>query len=175
MHYRPLGPADAIAEFVDNSIQACTDSSCNIEINIVLNYDQPNYFIIKDNGKGMVMSDIDSFATYSNDHSSRLPCELNSAEKSMFGVGAKQGGSYIGNCIHMISCAAVDATVVREIVLDKEELDRRASAGQDVMLSVTSIILYFVDTSTLILAVSISKISVQQNFSETHSFALSTR
>eukprot|EP01038_Epipyxis_sp_PR26KG_P014495 gene14495-19457_t len=108
--------ADAVAEFVDNSIQACKKVHVElpsmvpkIDISFHLNLrkssDIPNVLAIMDNGCGMNSEGIKDFATFSLDQATRN----NSAEEgdttfiSKFGVGAKQAGFFLGHSIKIIT------------------------------------------------------------------------
>eukprot|EP01038_Epipyxis_sp_PR26KG_P014494 gene14494-19456_t len=103
-----LRVADAVAEFVDNSIQACgkVQDVSAIDISFHLNFQKTSVLAtILDNGCGMNSNGIKDFATFSLDQATRN----NSAEEgdttfiSKFGVGAKQAGFFLGHSIKIIT------------------------------------------------------------------------
>ena len=102
--------ADATAEFIDNSIQACKDNSIDedrkIDVGIYLKTlsvsSNGGYAVIIDNGEGMSEENLKNFAIYSLDQDTRnRPCEgqedfARTSFISKFGVGAKQAGFFLG-------------------------------------------------------------------------------
>ena len=100
--------ADATAEFIDNSIQACKnnipDENRVIDVGVYLKTVKSSrrsegYAVIIDNGKGMNERDLREFATYSLDQETRgnRPSERQGDSFiSKFGVGAKQAGFFLG-------------------------------------------------------------------------------
>lgn len=103
------GPADALAEFVDNSIQYHSDRPCEISISLQLagRYSTgSSYIVISDNGRGMTVSAIKAFATFALDQRARdLTPSVGDTGRfiSKFGVGAKQAGFYLGKNINIFT------------------------------------------------------------------------
>ena len=133
---------DALAEFVDNSIQACRDNlhSRNIHVTVDLNYydDSPSFITIVDDGKGMTTSDIKTFATYAWAQEARgleaAPI-YNTSSISKFGVGAKEAGFFLGDRIHLLSKPRLSDGVhdkVLDFALDETEIKQRSDSTQDV-------------------------------------------
>ena len=122
-------PSHAIAEFIDNSIQA-TDandhgSKRNVDVSFYLDAQKPNsglsYIAITDNGCGMDTDKITKFATFALSQKDRG--HVVESGKSMigkFGVGAKQAGFYLGDRISVITKSKGD-TNVNEFTLDTAE------------------------------------------------------
>jgi hypothetical protein len=86
----------------------------------------------------MTEKELEMFAIYSYDQESRGVSELelpsyasNSSNISMFGVGSKQAGFYLGNRMHVISKSALQESVL-EMVLDEEIMQQRDSRGETV-------------------------------------------
>lgn len=129
---------DAIAEYIDNSIQACTDEiSRNIRICMFLTSSSPQgYFLILDNGTGMNVQTIQEFATYSLDQASRnqAPSADNKSFIGKFGVGAKQAGFYLGTRIKLFTrpLEYQDTSIALSFCLDSEELHHRYSNKESV-------------------------------------------
>lgn len=112
--------ADALAEFVDNAIQACCGVKPTREIKIGLYFaaGASNYAAIFDNGCGMDVQKLQEFATYSLDQDTRNNNirPLGSEESiSMFGVGAKQAGFYLGSRIKVITKSENNQVMVFEL------------------------------------------------------------
>ncbi len=86
----------AIAEFVDNSLQATNDrQERKISIHAMIDKkdNKHSYLLIADNGKGMGEREIRHFATLALDQKSReIQFEEEKSMISKFGVGAKQAG-----------------------------------------------------------------------------------
>ena len=119
-------PADGLAEFIDNSIQACRDHASERSIKIGLYLDESTesgtgYLTICDNGCGMNADDLTNFATYSYDRKSRGLIECNETSISKFGVGAKQAGFYLGERLRIVTKCR-DDDKVRELILDGNTL-----------------------------------------------------
>ena len=129
--------ADALAEFIDNSIQACQSQpeARRIQLGLDLNYngDEESCISILDNGEGMDLETLSDFAVYSLDKESRglMPSNENSSNISKFGVGAKQAGFYLGNRIHVLTSVA-DSSDILELILDKNAIEQRFHNNEDV-------------------------------------------
>jgi hypothetical protein len=125
--------SDAVAEFVDNSIQACreVDHRREISISFVFVGDTGGFVVVSDNGYGMDEACLNEYATYALDQETRgLQGKINDPSYiSKFGVGAKQAGFYLGSRIRVVTKSA-DSDKVRELVLDNVELKRRFTAGE---------------------------------------------
>ena len=125
--------SDAVAEFVDNSIQACkeVDHRREISISFIFVGDTVGFVVVSDNGYGMDDACLNDYATYALDQETRgLQGNTNDPSYiSKFGVGAKQAGFYLGNRIRVVTKTA-DSDQVRELVLDNGELKRRFTAGE---------------------------------------------
>jgi hypothetical protein len=113
------GPVDAIAEFVDNSIQACmNEESCKISCQLFIpsaKVSSDSYLVVLDNGKGMDLSGIREFATYSRTQAKRGHAPLAGTMFGKmfigkFGVGAKQAGFYLGDSITVLSKSMLDSS-----------------------------------------------------------------
>ena len=101
--------ADATAELIDNSIQACSlntaDIQRNVHLGIYLKRSGHGILACLDNGRGMNEQGIKEFATYSLDqetrgnHPTAVADNLRASFISKFGVGAKQAGFFLGKSI----------------------------------------------------------------------------
>ena len=126
-------PVDAIAEFVDNSIQACNgNDQRKIQISFFLN-NQPGketgFVTILDNGVGMDINTIKEFATYGLDRRTRGIFETHSAALGKFGVGAKQAGFYLGDRIRLLTkCKGDDQ--VKEFLLDSKTMKEKFEGNE---------------------------------------------
>ncbi|RZK32765.1 MAG: hypothetical protein EOO63_00245, partial [Hymenobacter sp.] len=129
-----VGPADALAEFVDNSIQhgIGSDRSININVHLSSNDTTSSYIVISDNGSGMTADDIKAFATFALDRRTRQILPSNPGEGtsiSKFGVGAKQAGFYLGSNIAILTkTRSVDHVLT--FVMDEEEFEQRHQGKQ---------------------------------------------
>lgn len=133
---------DAIAEYIDNSIQACSmnDSTRNIEICLFLGGRtiSPSFLVVLDDGTGMDIRTIKEFATYSLDQESRnlQPQDHDSTFIGKFGVGAKQAGFYLGNRIKLFTKPkhenTADSIVLYSFCLDGELLQSKYDHQQAV-------------------------------------------
>lgn len=127
-----LGPSDALAEFIDNSIQACrgVEPSRNITINLfqATSKQAPGFVVITDNGCGMDVKRIKEFATFSLDQETRnnIAKENDKSFIGKFGVGAKQAGFYLGTRIKLLTRNTTGKNILT-FTLDSEELQRRYS------------------------------------------------
>lgn len=142
-NFRRIG--DALAELIDNSIEACSaELSTYVRVSLHLNTkEQSGYVVVYDNGKGMNKQELIYFATHSMDHEARdvvnklqgreatLRNDSNRRFISKFGVGAKQAGFHLGDCIRVItkrkvsgstSTEAIPLDEVREATFDAKEL-----------------------------------------------------
>lgn len=122
-----LGVSDALAEFVDNSLQAmhssrgeCATMSKRL-IDIKVFFDE-NSITIADNGEGMDKEKIREFATFALEQDMRESTGRDFISK--FGVGAKQAGFYIGDKISIIT--RKHNGKILEFVIDEARLDRRS-------------------------------------------------
>lgn len=119
--------SDALAEFIDNSIQACKKvennnikSSININCYLTDNiyasnsvnttshfYLNRSFLVISDSGCGMTENELKNFAKYSFDHESRgiKSNDINERNNylSKFGVGAKESGFFLGDRLRVIT------------------------------------------------------------------------
>ncbi len=134
-----LRVADAMAEFIDNSIQACKDSPVQRQINLrlhLLNVKQaPSFIVMMDNGCGMNRANIQDFATYSLDRATRSLTEDVASQSfiSKFGVGAKQAGFFLGDRIRILTKTASE-DVVREFTLDNLDFEERYRNQEEVFV-----------------------------------------
>eukprot|EP00903_Cladosiphon_okamuranus_P018047 g16608.t1 len=94
----------AVAELIDNSIQATTDNSGprTVEVEVELGGKGGSFLIVRDNGKGMNASDLKDFATYfltqenrgvSGPQGSSTPAFVQSSPSSPSKANVTQGGS----------------------------------------------------------------------------------
>jgi hypothetical protein len=102
-----VDPVDAIAEFIDNSIDACTSEqsckiSCHAFIPTTAASQQHSYLAVLDNGTGM---DIDGICNFLVLRRHEL---TDGTTLGKFGVGAKQAGFYLGNSITVLSKPIMD-------------------------------------------------------------------
>jgi len=83
----------------------------------------------------MGLSEIQQFATYSLDQEARGKCPdaRNTSMISRYGVGAKQGGFYLGDDIRIITTKD-KGTGVLEFNLNEEEFNRRNVANEEVVV-----------------------------------------
>lgn len=130
--------SDALAEFIDNAIQATSRPSLpitfrSIQIKIFLSL---GYIVISDNGCGMDLSDLQVFATYSLDQEDRLqqPKPGDTSFISKFGVGAKEAGFYLANRIRIISNKSLSSGLVYDYCMDEGDYQRRQREGHRVFV-----------------------------------------
>ena len=129
--------ADALAEFIDNSIQACQGQKDirKIDLGLDLNFhgDAESYISILDNGEGMNAKTLADFAVYGLDKESRglNPSSEIASNISKFGVGAKQAGFYLGTRIHVLTTTSGSSKIL-ELILDKNEIEERSYNDEDV-------------------------------------------
>ena len=135
----------AIAEFIDNSIEATQKmqeeafSSMErkervVSVDCIMSKSPAkfSYVVICDNGPGLCEDSIIKFATYAFSKAARGeagPAE-GSASIGKFGVGAKQSGFWLGDRIHIITKSLHDVPVgqedcVSEFAFDEETLRER--------------------------------------------------
>jgi hypothetical protein len=126
---------DALAEFVDNSIQACRDVRSKKKISITF-FEEPNtkasssFLMICDNGQGLNPTEIQQFATFSLDQETRglAPSETDiqrdTSYISKFGVGSKQAGFYLGDRITLLTKKA-NKPEIHKFSLDRSKLNSR--------------------------------------------------
>jgi hypothetical protein len=126
--------ADGLAEFIDNSIQACKDvkPARNIGISFFL-VGEGGYLLMTDNGCGMCLDNLKAFATFSLDRETRglRAGEADHSSISKFGVGAKQAGFFLGNRLR-VSTKMANSNIVLDFAQDEEKFSARYEAGQDV-------------------------------------------
>ena len=125
---------DAVAEFVDNSIEACNGKvEQNIHVSFFINDQRKKgtgFLTIFDNGVGMTDENLKDFATYALDKKSRGINETHSAAIGKFGVGAKEAGFSLGNRIRILT-KCEDTNLVTEFSLDKKAFQRRYENNED--------------------------------------------
>ena len=122
--------SEALAEFIDNSIQATnsTDKSRNIEVRLHVDQMKENYIIISDDGCGMNVKKIRDFATYALSQRDRgNHVEEGKSMIGKYGVGAKNAGFYLGDCISIVTKTREDEHI-KEFKLDKKVLDMKNRA-----------------------------------------------
>ena len=133
-------PSHALAEFVDNSIQATNANddgiSRDVDVSFYIDAQRPDselsYVTITDNGCGMDVEKIQNFATFALSQKDRG--HIVESGKSMigkFGVGAKQAGFYLGDRISIIT-KVCDSEYVHEFTLDKKDFEEKAERGDQV-------------------------------------------
>jgi hypothetical protein len=130
-----IGPVDALAEFVDNSIQACRDVRSEKRISVTF-FEEPStktsssFLMVCDNGQGLNPSEIQQFATFSLDQETRgvAPSETDlqrdTSYISKFGVGSKQAGFYLGDRITLLTKKA-NKPEIHKFSLDRSKLNSR--------------------------------------------------
>lgn len=127
-----IGPSDALAEFIDNSIQACRGVKDHRKIKITLFISTrsafPSFMVIMDNGCGMEVKTIKEFATFSLDQETRnnVAQENDKSFIGKFGVGAKQAGFYLGTRIKLFTKTNNESNMLT-FSLDSDDLQRRYS------------------------------------------------
>ena len=128
---------DAVAEFIDNAIQACNDNlvSRTIIVYFFLGAGGVGYMCISDDGDGMNVPGVECLSTYGLDQKTRNLVNTGAVSISKFGVGAKQAGFYLGERIHIITKQAGVPTVL-ETILDEKEFDARYANNEDVYCGV---------------------------------------
>ncbi|XP_068438024.1 structural maintenance of chromosomes flexible hinge domain-containing protein 1 isoform X2 [Clinocottus analis] len=137
----------ALAELIDNSLSATAKNTGMRTIEIRMVFDETlakPTVIILDNGCGMTSKQLKNWAVYRLSKFSRKDEEyvrpgpvrrsLNS-DISFFGVGGKQAVFYIGNSTRIIT-KSVGSQDVHELVLSKEEFERKEREKEDVYSSV---------------------------------------
>ena len=126
---------DALAQFVDNSVQACRENAMRREISIrfIFAGSVGSFVIISDNGCGMDKDCLTEYATYGLDPETRGYRAEDGDQSfiSKFGVGAKQAGFFLGDRIRVVTKTAESPTVL-ELVLDRGEFDQRFKSGEEV-------------------------------------------
>lgn len=127
---------DGLAEFVDNSIQACREKKVLRDIHIEFFLRQytantPSFLCIADNGCGMNQDELKAFATFSLDRKTRgFGDERDPSGISKFGVGAKQAGFFLGDRLRVITKNSKSKDIL-ELVMDRKEFDRRWKNNED--------------------------------------------
>jgi hypothetical protein len=136
-----LGPVDAIAELVDNSIQACMDEesckiSCHLFVPTGTSCQQHSYLVLLDNGKGMNINDIREFATFSRSQEIRKQSPTTGTTSGRmfigkFGVGAKQAGFFLGDSITVLSKPKTDESrkILRFCLNEKPDVTSSTTAA----------------------------------------------
>ncbi len=100
--------------------------------------------MISDNGTGMNTQQITQFATYSLDQESRGNApSTNSCDISLYGVGAKQGGFYLGDRLHIFTKNAKDERIL-EFCLDEGEIEAKFRRGEEVRQNVYWLLQYLI-------------------------------
>jgi hypothetical protein len=127
MLMRSVGVPDAIAEFIDNSLQATQNNveRRTIQISFDLNfYSGSSYLTICDNGRGMSESEIMRFARYCDQKEYEDDSSQNPTNISKFGVGSKEAGFYLADRLHVLTkCQESDEVI--ELVLDESEMEEK--------------------------------------------------
>ena len=125
--YRTVGVPDAIAEFIDNSLQATQHNSERRTIRIYLDlnfYSGSSYLAICDNGRGMNERDIMRFARYCDPKEYEDDAAQNPTNISRFGVGSKEAGFFLGDRLHVLTKSQeLDEAI--ELVLDESEMEEK--------------------------------------------------
>ena len=140
---------DAIAEFVDNSIQACSnlgirqERTVKGEVQIALflepgHNDKRAFLVVADNGIGMNEGGIREFAKYANDHPVRGMNQVGRGAIGRFGVGATQASAYLGDRYRLVS-KTLDDNNVYEFVSDADEMKKKEEAKESVYKNVISV------------------------------------
>lgn len=133
--------SDALAEFIDNSMEACKINKNNewkigihFDISTELDY---GYCVISDNGGGMTFEKLRQFAVYSLDQNTKKLTSLSQEEGnfiSMYGVGAKEAGFYLGQRLRVVT-RAVNSNQIMELTLDKEIFEEKFQRNENVFES----------------------------------------
>ncbi|XP_068566073.1 structural maintenance of chromosomes flexible hinge domain-containing protein 1 isoform X2 [Cebidichthys violaceus] len=144
----------ALAELIDNSLSATAKNTGSRTIEIRMVFDETlgkPAVVVLDNGCGMSSKQLQNWAVYRLSKFSRktvtvggkqegyvrpdpVPRSLNS-DISYFGVGGKQAVFYIGNSTRMIT-KPLGSPDVHELVLSKEEFERRERDKEEIYSSV---------------------------------------
>lgn len=126
-----LGPEDAIAEFIDNSIQACRGVTPSRNIGVYffsrgVMGSNNNFLVIADNGCGMTVNGLREFATFSLDQETRhnVADPNDKSFISKFGVGVKQAGFFLGDRITVLTKTKQSNTLLRFSMDDGEFAER---------------------------------------------------
>jgi HSP90 family molecular chaperone len=122
-----VGVSDAIAEFIDNSLQATQHNPerRTIQIYFDLNfYSGSSYLTICDNGRGMSEREIMRFAKYCDPKEYETDASRNPTNISRFGVGSKEAGFYLGDRLHVLT-KSQELDDVIELVLDESEMEEK--------------------------------------------------
>jgi hypothetical protein len=129
----------AMAEFIDNSIQACKDTiKPEIDIHFFSNKvymtgeHETGYLMIADNGCGMTIKDMQSFATYSRGVEERgvKTSDRNSQFLSLYGVGAKNAAFHLSDRMIVLT-KTKDSPNCHRVILDRYEMLDRVKTGRD--------------------------------------------
>ncbi|XP_056220840.1 structural maintenance of chromosomes flexible hinge domain-containing protein 1 [Seriola aureovittata] len=140
----------AIAELIDNALSATAKKTGTRTIELRMLFDESlgkPAVIVLDNGCGMTSKQLNNWAVYRLSKFTRenssfaskqegyvrpvpVPRSLNS-DISYFGVGGKQAVFFIGDSTRMIS-KAVGSPDVHELILSKEEFERKEKNKEDV-------------------------------------------
>lgn len=129
--------ADALAEFVDNSIQATQKQPETRDIKLGLDLDfhgnNDSFLSILDNGEGMDQDTLSAFGVYALDKESRglKTSNENTSNISKFGVGAKQAGFFLGTRIHVLTSPAGSSQIF-ELIMDKNVFEEKFHNKEDV-------------------------------------------
>jgi len=131
-----LGVSDAIAEFIDNSIQSTAQEEIRqITVSVALqSISLGGHVVISDNGVGMGIDELTQFATFSLDQDARGN-KPNASDQSMiskYGVGAKQGGFFLGSKLHIVTTKSKERGIL-EMEMDEEVFNERYQAKQEVL------------------------------------------
>lgn len=132
------GYSDAVAEFVDNSIQACADVRVESTIHVgIYLQSSKGFLVISDHGQGMDEGGLRNFATFALSKEFRGERPRNETDRTFigkFGVGAKQGGFFLGDRIRTLtkSHLAQERDPWLCFTLDSEELIQRQRNHENV-------------------------------------------
>ena len=129
--------ADGLAEFVDNSMEACKkgdvrDTKISISFFIEKGTARSAGFcVIADNGIGMDTKGLKEFAVFSLDQNTKR--QANNDDNlgnfiSKYGVGAKQAGFYLGSRMRVVT-KTCNSDKVSELNLDRHQFEQRYRDG----------------------------------------------
>ena len=148
-HYRTLTDggkshfsraADALAEFIDNSMEACKrqrikHSAWNVKVSFSLEpLSNKGYCIIADTGIGMNSEKLTQLPIYSLDQVTRKSITNADGSEanfiSKYGVGAKEAGFYLGYRMQIVT-KTKGTDHVLELTLDRHEFEDKFRRGDN--------------------------------------------
>lgn len=134
---------------MDNAIQACADPDFKRIIKVHLYLPPPTmtssksssgFLVIADHGKGMNTTQLTNFATFalSREERGEMPVDGDRTFIGKFGVGAKQGGFYLGDRIRVLTKSVHTSATDPwwEFTLDAGNLRERARNRENVYTGV---------------------------------------